>query len=143
MNEDSRKLLEECTSGCTMAVESMKQVGEYVQDDTLGELFEKYREEHERIWQEANDMLGEAGEEEKEPGRMASAFSWLTAEMKLMMRDDNHQIAKLMMNGCNMGIQSISEHLNDYVAASDEARRIAKQLIRIEEEFMKNLREFL
>ena len=33
MNEDTRKLLEECNSGCKMALGSMKQVKEYIQDE--------------------------------------------------------------------------------------------------------------
>ena len=59
---------------------------------------------------------------------MASAFSWLSTEMKMMFKDDNNQIAKIMMNGCNMGIQSISEDINKYSNASSESVSLAKSL---------------
>ena len=49
---------------------------------------------------------------------MASVFSQLTADMKLMIKYDNHQFAKLMMNGCNIGIQSISKYVNEYNGTS-------------------------
>ena len=74
---------------------------------------------------------------------MASAFAWITEETKMMLKDDNNQIAKLMMDGSNMGIQSISEEVNKYPEASKEAKKLADKLIRLEEEFMQELKAFL
>ncbi len=74
---------------------------------------------------------------------MASAFSWLSTEMKMMFKDDNNQIAKIMMNGCNMGIQSISEDINKYSNASSESVSLAKKLVKAEENFMRDLERFL
>lgn len=143
MNEDTKKLLEECTVGCKMGIGSMNQVGGLVRDDGLKEVLDAYKVEHERVDREAEELLKRSGEKVKEPGMAATAFSWLTAEMKLMMQDDNHQIAKLMMDGCNMGIQSISENQNRYTDASREAKEVAERLVRTEESFMKDLKSFL
>ena len=74
---------------------------------------------------------------------MASVFSQLTADMKLMIKDDNHQIAKLMMNGCNMDIQSISKYVNEYNEASQEVQDLCEDLVKIEEDFMKDLKQFM
>ena len=74
---------------------------------------------------------------------MASAFSWLSTEMKMMFKDDNTKIAKIMMNGCNMGIQSISEDINKYSNASSESVSLAKKLVKAEENFMRDLERFL
>lgn len=74
---------------------------------------------------------------------MASAFSWISTEMKMMFKDDNNQIAKIMMNGCNMGIQSISEDINKYSNASGESVSLAKKIVKAEENFMKDLERFL
>ena len=74
---------------------------------------------------------------------MASVFSWITTEMKLMIKDDSRQIAKLMMDGCNMGIQSISEAVNENPEASGESKSAAKKLVKELEDFMKELKPFL
>ena len=74
---------------------------------------------------------------------MAAAFSWFTTEVKMLIKDDSTQIAKIMMNGCNMGIQSISEDLNKYTEASEESKALAKKLVKEEERFMKELKEYL
>lgn len=143
MNEDTRKLLEECNSGCKMALGSMKQVKEYIQDEKLKKIVESYKQKHEQLEMESSNLLKGAGNSEKEPGVMAAMFSWFTTEMKLMIEDDGHQIAKLMMDGCNMGIQSISEYQNKYKEASKEASELAKKLVKTEENFMQEMKQFL
>ncbi|HPF28988.1 MAG TPA: hypothetical protein PLZ77_02655 [Lachnospiraceae bacterium] len=62
---------------------------------------------------------------------------------KLMAEKDSHQIAKLMMDGCNMGIQSVSEYQNQYRNASKEALELAQKLVRAEEDFMEEMKQFL
>lgn len=143
MNEHSMKLLQECSSGCNMALESLNQVREYVIDDQLMSVMDTYKRKHEDLEIRATHLLKECGKCEQEPSKMASAFSYATAEIKLMMNDDNHQIAKLMMNGCNMGVQSISTYRNDYPDASKEVMKLAEDLIKIEEDFMKDLKQFM
>lgn len=93
--------------------------------------------------QEASGLLNKYGETNRTPRKWASAFSWLSTEMKMMFKDDNNQIAKIMMNGCNMGIQSISEDINKYSNASSESVSLAKKLVKAEENFMRDLERFL
>lgn len=143
MNEDTQKLLEECTKGCRMAINSMEQIKDYVRDDKQLELIESYRNHHEELEEEATKLLEQEGMEEKLPGVMISAFSWITTEMKMMIREDSTQIAKLMMDGCNMGIQSVSEQQNKYGAASEEAMNIARRLVKLDEDFMSEMKQFL
>jgi hypothetical protein len=42
-----------------------------------------------------------------------------------------------------MGIQSVSEYVNKFDDASGESATIAKRLIKIEEDFMKEMKEFV
>lgn len=143
MEDDTRKLLEECNSGCRMGVNSIEQVSEYVKNEDLNEVIAKYKSKNQKLEQKSSEMLKEYGETGKNPGAAASAFSWITTEMKLMLKDDSSQIAKLLMDGCNMGIQSISEYQNQYKQASKESIGLAKDLVKTEEEFMKELKQFL
>ena len=116
---------------------------EYSMKDGLSQTLEKYKEAHEKLQQEASEMLKEHGEPDKQPSLMASAMSWTTTEMKMFMRDDNTQIAKIMMNGCNMGIQTIGEDISKYQQASKEAVQLAEKLIDLEERFASDIKEFL
>lgn len=143
MNGDTLELLKEVSSGSIMGMNSIEQVSEYVEDIKLLKVLEKYRDKHSQILKDVAEMLREEGKEPEKPGKMASMMSWITAEMKLMMKNDSTQVAKLMMDGCNMGIQTITEKMHEYKNAENEAVKIAESLVKLEEEFHKELKKFL
>lgn len=143
MSENTIKLLKECDAGCKMAMDSIAQVEKYAEKEALKKLLDQYQKKHEKLKEEITEQLQKFQKEEQEPDKLASAFAWITTEMKLLMKDNSHQIAKIMMDGCNMGIQSVSEYLNQYPQASQEAKSLAKKLVETEEMFMKELKKFL
>ncbi|MGI6011645.1 MAG: hypothetical protein ACOX8H_09140 [Ruminococcus sp.] len=143
MNDQTIKLLRECNSGCKMAVNSMDQIRKYITDSRLEDLIDTYRGKFEKTEDESSQMLEACGILEKEPSPMAAAFSWISTEMKMMLDQDNGQAAKIMMNGCNMGIQSVAKFINQYSQASKESLSLAERLLKDEESFMKKLKEFL
>lgn len=144
MNEKQTiELLKECSSGCKMALDSMDQILEYVEDEVLRHTILDSRREHEQLEKKTGELLRKYGKQEKEPGLAATAFSRITTDVKMMMNGGNCQIAKLLMDGCNMGIQSISECRNQNPEASSEASGLAEKLIRAEETLMKDLRKYL
>lgn len=140
---DTVQLLKEVDNGCIMAINSMKRISDYGMSDGLAGVIDHYREEHLKLQKKAADLLRERGSGEKEPGMMASAMAEFTTKMKMIMREDNTQIAKIMMDGCNMGIQSIAEQIGKYSGASKESVGLAKDLIKTEEDFMRDLKQFL
>ncbi len=143
MEEDSIKLLKECSSGCKMAIKSIGQIYEYVKDQELANLLNGYRSKHQEFEEEIVRRLNESGKFDEEPSTMAKVCSWIDIEMKMLMKADDHQIAKLMMDGCNMGIQKLSEYVNKYTAASDENVKLAKEIIKAEEDFMMEMKQFM
>lgn len=143
MDEQTRKLLEECCIGCKMAVESFEQIKEYVKDTEFRKLINDYTEKHRRLEDEAASYLKGAGIEAKSPGVMASAFSWFTTELKLTFNSDNLQIARLLIDGCAMGIKTLGEKANQYDKADKKASDLAQKIIRTEEELLRKLKDFL
>ena len=143
MNEQTMELLKECTSGCTMAVGSINQIMQYVKDDKLSDLLIAYKGKHEKFHKEAALLLDEAGKDEKNPSTIDTVMARFGTEMKLMIKSDNHQIAKLMMDGCNMGIQSICKSINEHPNADKAAVKIAKDIVSVEEDFVKEMEKFM
>ena len=143
MDEQTRKLLEECCIGCKMAVESFEQIKEYVKDTEFRKLINDYTEKHRRLEDEAASYLKGAGIEAKSPGVMASAMSWFTTEIKLAFNSDNLQIARLLIDGCTMGIKTLGEKVNQYDKADKKATDLADRIIRTEESLLKELKDFL
>lgn len=143
MASQTVELLKECNSGCKMAINSMNQIMEYVRNEEQADVIRSYKKKHQGLEDEIGEQLTLNGAREEEPGLMASAMSWLSTEMKMSLRNDSNQVAKIMMDGCNMGIQSVSEYMNKYSAASKESLQLAKDLIKTEEDFMEEMKQFL
>lgn len=143
MNEDTIQLLKEIDYGCFMAINSLHQMEEYDMSKEQHDVLTRYVGRHDDIQKEASLLLHRNNETDKQPGMMASAMSWLTTEMKMMMHNEASQIAKIMMNGCNMGIQTIKENITKYKTASEEAVKLAQKLIKVEEEMWKDSLSFI
>ena len=143
MDAQTIHLLEECNAGCKSATDSMEQVMKYVEQEKLKELIEKYNEKHVKIGDKCHELLNQFDADEKDPSILAKTFSFLSTEAKLMINDDSHKIAELMMDGCNMGIKSISEAINKYPEASKESIALAEKLVKEEQDFLNELRAFV
>ena len=67
----------------------------------------------------------------------------MKCDMKLMMNKTDNTVADLITDGCNMGVKSLSKYLNEYEAADERSKELAKRLIRMEELLAKNIRCYL
>lgn len=74
---------------------------------------------------------------------MAKGMSWIKTNVRLVMKESDQTIADLITDGCDMGIKSLSRYLNQYAAAEEKAKDMAKQLIAQEEELRLAVRPYL
>ena len=142
-NRDTISLLKECDSGTKMAVTSIDEVLGRVQDSDMKSLLTESKMHHEKLGNEIHSLLIEHDSEEKDPSPMAKSMSWLKTNMKIGMNESDSAIADVMTDGCNMGIKSLSKYLNQYKAADEQSKDIAKRLIQLEEKLVCNMRPFL
>ncbi len=47
------------------------------------------------------------------------------------MKPSVQTIADLMTDGCNMGVKSLQKYLNEYAAADERSKAIAKKLVNL------------
>lgn len=143
IEKDTIKLLRECDAGVKMGVSSIEDVLDYVRDEKLKELLSDSKREHDRLQTEIDKQLARFHDEGKEPNPMAKGMSWMKTNMKLMMNESDNTIAGLMTDGCDMGVKSLSKYLNEYAAADEFSKDIAKKLISMEESLGEDLRKYL
>ena len=74
---------------------------------------------------------------------MAKSMSFMKTAMKLSVDDTDATIADLMTDGCNMGVKSLNRYLNQYKAADEVSKDIAKRLINLEEKLTVDIRQYL
>jgi len=143
IEKDTVRLLRECDAGVKMGVKSIDDVLAFVHAMEMRRMLERCREQHVALHREIEEALGRFGDDGKEPNPMATAMSWLKTNIKLVMHESDQTIADLMIDGCDMGVKSLSRYLNEYAAADEASKDMAKRLIRMEEELGTGLRTYL
>ena len=140
---DTIKLLRECDAGIKMGVSSIEDVLDKVRDEEFRKCLADCKIKHDKLKEEIHSLLTQYHDDGKEPDPMAKGMSWIKTNMKLAMDESDKTIADLMTDGCNMGIKSLRKYLNQYEAADEKTKDIAKRLINLEEKLVTDIREFL
>ena len=144
-NSDTIKLLKECDAGSKMAVTSIDDVLDDVQDPKLKRLLIESKDHHSKLGNELHEHLNKNCADGKEPNVMARSMSWMKTNVKMGMgtEDNDKIIADLMTDGCNMGVKSLNKYLNQYKNADEVSQKLCMRLIKIEEKLCEELEEYL
>lgn len=140
---DTIRLLRECDAGIKMGVSAIEDVVDRVADQRFRRLLTDCAAEHDKLKREIQTLLDKYGDEGKDPNPIAKGMSHMKTGMKLGMDDSDETVADLMTDGCNMGVKSLSQYLNQYKAANEASKDITKRLIALEERLAVDIRGFL
>lgn len=143
VEQDTIRLLRECDAGVKMGISTIGDVLDYVKTESLKRKLTDCKRNHEVLEQELRTLLNRYQDEGKGPNPMAKGMSWIKTNVKLAVNESDATIADLMTDGCDMGVKSLSKYLNQYQAADETSKQLAKRLIELEERLSVDLRKFL
>ena len=143
IEKDTIRLLRECDAGIKMGIASIDDVLDRVKSRDFVHMLEKCKQGHEELEREIRACLDRFGDEGKDPNPIAKGMSWMKTTMKLGMDESDATVADLMTDGCNMGVKSLSKYLNQYEAADEKSKNLAKRLVALEEQLAVDIRRFL
>nr|MBQ8243772.1 hypothetical protein [Oscillospiraceae bacterium] len=143
VEQDTIKLLRECDAGAKMGIASIEDVLEHVEREAFQKKLARCKEEHETLQGRIQQQLDKFQDNGKNPNPIAKGMSWMKTSMKLGMEESDGTIADLMTDGCNMGVKSLNRYLNQYKAADEVSKDIAKRLINLEEQLAVDIRQYL
>ena len=143
IEQDTIKLLRECDAGIQMGVDSIDDVLNKVRSEKMRECLSRCKKEHQELDAEVQELLEKYRDDGKDPNPVAKGMSWMKTTMKMAMDDSDATIADLMVDGCDMGVKSLSRYLNQYEAADEVSKDICKRLIKLEEKLGKQMRAYL
>ena len=140
----SEEILSEIYRNCHLALESISDILPAIEDEELKAEILHQHEEYERISGKAACLARDKGLEVKEPGAVKKAMMWSSIKMSTLMDNTRSHIAEMMVQGTVMGITSLKTSLGELPENDDEEiTALLKELISVEEEFEKKLKEFL
>ena len=140
---DTICLLRECDAGVQMGITSIKEVLDYAKSERVRKLLYDCKERHDHLNNEIQELLEQYQDDGKGPNPIAKGMSWIKTTTKLSIDSSDATIADLMVDGCDMGVKSLSRYLNEYPTANEQSKDIAKRLIRLEAQLSEDLREYL
>ena len=143
IEQDTIRLLRECDAGVQMGISAISDVLDDVKSESMRSALSSSMQEHARLAEELQDALHRFSDAGKQPNPMAKAMSTVKTNMELIMKPTDSTIASLILDGCNMGVKSLSKYLNEYKAADESAKDVCKKLIALEEQLAKDLRDYL
>ena len=143
IEQDTIKLLRECDAGVKMGISSIDDVLDHVKKEAFRKKLHKCRQEHEDLQIRILQELEKYQDDGKNPNPIAKSMSWMKTNLKLTMEDSDATIAELMTDGCNMGVKSLNRYMNQYQAADEKSKDIAKKLSHLEEQLAVDIRKFL
>ena len=143
VEQDTIKLLRECDAGVKMGTASIDDVLDHVKSEAFRNRLTDCKKKHNQLQDEIQKLLDKYQDGGKEPNPMAKGMSHMKTGMKLAMEHTDATIADLMTDGCNMGVKSLNRYLNQYEAADEVSKDIAKRLINLEEKLAIDIRQYL
>ncbi len=143
IEQDTIKLLRECDAGVKMGISSIEDVIGSVKSEEMKKYLAECKAEHDKLDTEIRQELDRFDDEGKDPNPMAKGMSWIKTNVKMAFNGSDETIADLMTDGCNMGVKSLNKYLNEYEAADEKSKDIAKRLINLEERLAIDIRQYL
>ena len=127
IEKDTIKLLRECDAGIKMGVQSIEDSLKYTSNGELKRTLEKNLAGHVEIQEKLQGLLNSYHDSGKEPPAMAKGMAWLKTNFKLAAESSD----------------DLSGYLNNYQAADEKSKNIAKELICLEERLSVDMRGYL
>lgn len=143
IEQDTIRLLRECDAGVKMGIAAIDDVIKDVSSEKLRAKLIDLKDDHQQVNADIQKLLGKYHDEGKEPNPLVKGMSQMKTLFRIATDKSDETIAELMLDGCDMGVKSLSRYLNQYKAADDVSKEMTKRLIKIESDFSAEMRAFL
>ena len=143
VEQDTIKLLRECDAGVKMGAAAIGDVLGHAKSGRLRGFLRDSMDENRSLKNELQSVLHDYQDAGREPNSFVRTMSRMKTGMKLAFSSEDSTVAELMIDGCNMGIKSLSRYMNQYKAADERSKELAMRIVDSEERLSGQMREFL
>ena len=126
-----------------MGIVGIDDIKKDIKSEELIKVINEQKNDYYAICTKAMKLLSITNDERKNVSPIAKLMTYIDSRMKLIQDDSDSNIAKMMIEGSNMGIIKLTEHLNNYKGDNKKIISLAENLLEIEKRNLKNLKKFL
>ncbi len=126
-----------------MGVDTIHHLLTIVEEDDMIEQLKSELKEYTCINDKAKDLLNENGYDEKGIGTLEKTMTDFMITMQTIRDNSSSHIAEMMLKGSNMGIIDATKKINEYTDADEHILDLMKKLLKLEENNVDELKNFL
>lgn len=126
-----------------MGIISINQILKNIDDKEFKEILKEQLDDYNSIAKSSKELLREKGREEKDINMMNKIESYVSIKMSTMKDNTSSHLAEMMIKGSNMGIIDITKNLNKYNNIESSTKKLARNLLNIEEKNIEKLKPYL
>lgn len=126
-----------------MGKSTIDQILKIVDDIEFKDVLEEQITEYEYIIEKSEEELNNLKTVAKDISNMTKLMTYFNIKMSTAKDNTSSHIAKMMVQGSDMGIIQISENLNNYKRLKPDIRQLGKKLLEIEEKNIESLKKYL
>lgn len=140
---DDEKMLNLIAKNAEMGVIGIDAVKDYASSDKFKKELSNQREEYNKIYKSAHNMLTKAGCDVEHPNAMAKMSTEMMSRMKTMTDHSDSKIAEMMLQGSAMGVAKVIKNANEYNGGNEDIEDLAQKLRQTEEYNIENMKHYL
>lgn len=137
------KIFREIVRNTAMGAQSIDNIFEHVDSERLKNVLLEQKEVMEDFYQKAANELGEQELEDAKSNPMQQFMLKAGVKMNVGLNNSSSHIASMMIDGYNMGIESVQKCINELERDGVEVPPLARDLMKTYDKNIKTLREYL
>ena len=137
------KIMREIVRNTAMGAQSIDNIIDYVESEKLKNILLSQKEVMEDFYQKAARELSEAELEDAKTNPVQRAMLKAGVKMNVGINNSSSHIASMMIDGYNMGIESVQKCINDLTKDGLEIPALATDLMKVYDKDIKALRVYL
>ena len=137
------KIMREIVRNTAMGAQSVDNIMNHVDNEKLKNLLLKQKEVMEDFYQKASNELSEDELNDAKSNPMQQFMLKAGVKMNVGLDNSPSHIASMMIDGYNMGIESVQKCINELNRDGVEVPTLAHDLMKVYDKDIKELREYL
>ena len=143
LNDYNVKAVNDAYKNAHIAMQSISDLLPEVRDEGIKKELEEEFKGYETHIDAVSDFMKENGIEPKDINVFKKAIMKGSIKMKTIFDDSKNQIADMMLKGTVMGINELSQMMNEKKNLDENVKILISDLLKTEENYEKRLRKFL
>ncbi len=141
--EQITNLLNGYYKNASVGIDAIETVLPKTKNENLSQELKKQMNYYKKQKSALSEQMSKINITPESKGTMAKLGTEMSVAIHSIGGIDSSEIAKLMIQGTNMGIVQMTELMNKNKEAPENVRRIGKEIVRREEAYIERLKPFL